>query len=89
MRAVPAPHAGLNGNWITPIAYGMGVAVFITKGSGFIEELRRNRNQGSVQLKTKKTSGQSDQPQNFAETQDESPAVCTPYVMFLDAAELL
>ncbi len=55
----------------------------------FAEELRRNRNQGSVQLKTKKTSGQSDQPQNFAETQDESPAVCTPYVMFLDAAELL
>lgn len=54
----------------------------------FAEELRRNRNKELGQLEPKRTSVQPDQPQNPAETQDGQPAVCTPYVMFLDAAEL-
>lgn len=55
----------------------------------FAEELRRNHKKGAVQLEPKKTSAQPDQPQNSVETQDESLAGRTPYVMFLDAAELL
>lgn len=54
----------------------------------FAEELRSSRKQKPVRLEQKTASVPSDQTQKSMGYKDKLPTECTPYVTFLDAAEL-